>query len=80
MCNNDKLGDRTPTWQIQGLMLGQIDSKQDCVIGSHTLQERSDKDQVRMDNCEGTQKGWGGWYIVLCLFLDNSDSPSIVEQ
>ena len=21
-----------------------------------------------------------GWYMVLCLFLDNSDSPSIVEQ
>ena len=26
------------------------------------------------------KKQMGGWYMVLCLFLDNSDSPSIVEQ
>ena len=29
--------------------------------------------------CEGAQDGWLV-YVVLCLFLDNSDSPSIVEQ
>ena len=32
----------------------------------------------RQQLCEGTEMGV--WYIVLCLFLDNSDSPSIVEQ
>ena len=21
-----------------------------------------------------------GWYMILCQFLDNSDSPSVVEQ
>ena len=24
--------------------------------------------------------GMCGWYMTICLFLDNSDSPSIVEQ
>ena len=30
--------------------------------------------------CEGTNMMVGYMYVVLCLFLDNSDSPSIVEQ
>ena len=35
-------------------------------------------EEVRKEICEGTEMV--GWYMVLCLFLDNSDSPSIVEQ
>ena len=31
------------------------------------------------DTCEGTNR-MCGWYMILHQFLDNSDSPSIVEQ
>ena len=50
------------------------------------LQARINPNYVLMSRlCEGTEYkvhviGCIGWYIVLCLFLDNSGSPSIVEQ
>ena len=38
--------------------------------------------KVQVMKCEGTGNDvyYNTIYVVLCLFLDNSDSPSIVEQ
>ena len=34
---------------------------------------------VKVQDMIGTDEMYG-WYMILCQFLDNSDSPSIVEQ
>ena len=47
--------------------------KDDAFKGNRKIKDRWENE------CEGTNR-YTCWYIVLCLFLDNSGSPSIVEQ